>query len=77
MKTQCNISSDWGWMSLCGKPPTVSNTSLTTPHMVDLQLVKEHIWRLILIGLLSEWDDSLYVDGNLQSHYILGHTSGL
>lgn len=59
MKAQYNISSDGVLLSLCGKPPTVSNTCLTTPHVADLVAVLrkrpsfESGWRIILIGLLN------------------------
>ena len=61
MKARDNISSDGYLLSLCGKPPTVSNTCLTNPppHIADLVVLLrrrpsfESGWRIILIGLLN------------------------
>lgn len=73
MKARYNISSDGVLLSLCGKPPTVSNTCLTTPHIADLVVVLRKRpsfksgWRIIWIGLPNWRDDFSAVDRKLQT----------
>lgn len=48
LEEQCDISSDGVLLSLCGKPPTVSNTCLTAPHIAELVVALRE-------GLSFEW----------------------
>lgn len=61
MKALYNISSDGVLPSLCGKPPTGSNTCLTTPHKAGRMALRGK-GRIILIRLLSTWGDFRAVD---------------
>lgn len=71
MKAQSNISSDGGFAVSCGKPPAVSNTHLTPPHITDLLLLRgkdpsfKWGWRTSLIGLLSAGMISALLTENL------------
>lgn len=73
MKAQYNISSDGVWLSLRGKPPTVSNTCLTTPHIADLVPVLRGdtlIWIRLKNNfnwITEQWDDFSAVDRKLQT----------
>lgn len=73
MKAQYNISSDGASLSLCGKPPTVRNTCLTTPHAADLVVPlrgKTIIWIRLennFNWITEQWDDFNAVDRKLQT----------
>lgn len=60
MKAQY-ISADGVLLSLCGQPPTVSNTCLTTPHISDLvSVLKER--KNNFNWITEHWGDLCAVD---------------